>query len=92
MAICEAVRNNRAEAVSILLSHRANAKIKSKTHLRSALDWAIVLGHEAIVHTISEHVTLEERALSLFKAVTNCDTAKVEELTEGGVSFPKKSR
>ncbi|KAL7550908.1 hypothetical protein ACHAWF_014118 [Thalassiosira exigua] len=89
VAIIEAARNNKVDTVSILLYHQANANLRSKTHLKSAMDWAIILGHETIVGMIDEHTKLEERALCLFKSVTKFDTAKVEALTEGGVPFQR---
>ncbi|KAL7535138.1 hypothetical protein ACHAXR_006295 [Thalassiosira sp. AJA248-18] len=87
--IIEAVKNNNAGVVSILLSHQANAKLPSKIHKKSALDWAIALRHESIVGLINDHTQLEEHAISLFKAVSKFDVSRVKSLTEGGVPFQR---
>ena len=84
-AIIEAVKNDQLGVVSVLLSQQANAKLPSRIHHKSALDWAITLGYESIASAINKHVELEEHVSSLFKAVSKFDITSVKELTEGGV-------
>ena len=83
MPIIEAAKNNNADVVSVLLSHHTNAKLMSKTHKKSALDWAIALGNESIARMINEHSLLEEHACSLFKAVSKFDISRIKPLTVG---------
>ena len=82
----QAVKHNNAGVVSILLSHRANVKVLTKTHRKSALDWA-ALGNESILKMIQEHTQLEEHVCLLFKAISNCNFDRVQQLTEGGAPF-----
>ena len=84
-AIIEAVKNNQLAVIEVLLSHQANAKLPSRIHHKSALDWAITLGYESIASAINKHVELEEHVSSLFKAVSKFDITSDKALTEGGV-------
>jgi len=89
IAIIEAVKNNDADCVSLLLSHDANAKRPSRIHKKSALDWAIALGHENISNMINDHLQLVDHVRNLFQAISKCDMAIVQSLTEGGVPFQR---
>ncbi|KAL9187869.1 hypothetical protein ACHAXT_006247 [Thalassiosira profunda] len=86
-AIVEAAKSNRQEVVAVLLAHHANAQLPSRIHHKSALDWAVALGHDTIVEMIDEHVKLEEHARALFKAVAKFDVPAVKSLTDGGAPF-----
>ena len=85
--IIEAVKHGRIGVVSILLKYEGNAKLPSKVHNKSALDWAVSLGHDAIASLIIAHCKLEEEVTSLLKAVSKGDESLVKSLTDGGVSY-----
>ena len=88
--LIEAVRSNSEDIVSLLLnSGQANAKLPTKTHKKSAIEWALSCGHDNIVQLIESHVATQEKADQLFTAITNHDMTTVERLTEGGSPFER---
>eukprot|EP00984_Skeletonema_dohrnii_P020964 scaffold10364_cov155-Skeletonema_dohrnii-CCMP3373.AAC.1 len=84
IAIIEAIKCGKADVVSTLLSNAANVKLPSKTHGKSALDWAIIGKNEAMLAMINQHLQLSEHITSLFKAISNRDKKAVVSMTEGG--------
>lgn len=89
-ALIEAVRSNSEDVVSLLLnSGQANAKLPTKTHKKSAIEWALSCGHDNIVQLIESHVETQEKADQLFTAITNHDLTVTETLTEGGSPFER---
>jgi len=84
IAIIEAIKCGKADVVSTLLSNAASVKLPSKTHGKSALDWAIIGKNEAMLAMINQHMQLSEHVTSLFKAISNRDKKAVVSLTEGG--------
>ncbi|KAK1746108.1 ankyrin repeat domain-containing protein [Skeletonema marinoi] len=84
IAIIEAIKCGKVDVVSTLLSNAASVKLPSKTHGKSALDWAIIGKNEAMLAMINQHLQLSEHITSLFKAISNRDKKAVVSLTEGG--------
>lgn len=89
VAIIEAVRCYHTDVVSILLAHNANATLPSKTHKKSALDWANTLCDETMVKLINKRIHLEENVSSLFRAISKCDVEQIITCVHGGVSFER---
>ena len=87
IAIIEAIRHRRIDVASALLSNAANIKLLSKTHGKSALEWAIAGNNEAMLAMINQHIQLSEHIKSLFKAISNSDKKAVVSLTEGGTPY-----
>lgn len=85
--IIEAAKCNHADVVEILLRHQADPKLPSKVHRKSAMDWALVLGHDDVINIIHDHVQLKERSLSLFMAVSKSDVPTIKSLIDGGVPY-----
>jgi len=85
--IIEAAKCNHADVVELLLRHQADPKLASKVHRKSAMDWALVLGHDEIARIIHGHIQLKESSLSLFMAVSKSDVPTIKSLTEGGVPY-----
>jgi len=89
-ALIEAVRSNSEDVVALLLnSGQANAKLPTKAHQKSAIEWALSYGHDNIVQLIESHVATQEKADQLFTAVSNHDMTTIETLTEGGSPFER---
>ncbi len=86
-ALSEAVKNNHALVVCLLLHHRVDADKSTKMHRKSALGWAKSMGHEAIAKMINDNAEFQYRVSLLFKAVSRSDVPKVKELIDGGVPF-----
>jgi ankyrin repeat protein len=85
--LVEAVKNNHASVVSLLLSSGANPTMSTKMHNKSALSWATAMGHDSIVKLINDHIELEGRVSILFRAVSTGDESKVKELIDGGAPY-----
>jgi len=87
IAIIEAIKHAPVDVASTLLLNAANVKLPSKTHGKSALDWAITVSNEAMLAMINQQLKLSEHIASLFKAISNGDKKAVVSLTEGGTPF-----
>jgi ankyrin repeat protein len=87
IAIIEATKHAPIEVASTLLLNAANVKLRSKTHGKSALDWAITVNNETMLAMIRHHTQLNEHIISLFKAISNGDKNTVVSLTEGGTPY-----
>ena len=85
--LVEAVKNKHATVVSLLLSNGASAILPTKMHNKSALSWATAMGHDIIVKLINDHIQLECRVSTLFRAVSAGDESKVKELIDGGAPY-----
>lgn len=89
IALVEAVKNNHTASVTLLLSAGANPSRPSRTHNKSALDWARVLRNESLVDTISKHIELEQHVFDLFKAISIADAPTIHALIDGGVPYKR---
>jgi ankyrin repeat protein len=87
VAIIEAVKHGKADVVSTLLSNAGNAKMRSKTHGKSALEWAAICKDETTITAIQQHLQLSEHINSLFVAISNGDKEAVVSLTSGGTPY-----
>ena len=84
VAIIEACKHGKVDVALALLLNAADVTLPSKTHGKSALEWAIIGKDKSMMAMINQHLQLSENITSLFKAISNGDKEAVISLTSGG--------